>query len=459
MNRETFNDADNAYRSGEYAAALQAFTQCLEDENHAPEPGEIGLLYHRIGNCLVKIGDYNEAIHAFAQATGDSAYAETGAANYNMGMAYAVLHDYEDAVRYFEVAVSDNRYKAQYKAYMGMGNALLRLGKSAEAGAAFRSAALDEQNPSPTKALLNLGVCFMALGRPADAVTSYESALQFDMSEKVRNQLYANLGQAYVANRDYQRAVSAFEQALADKTYFLNDAASVDYQHAIAQVSTGATMKDEANSAKQDMSGLDVPASDIPEYQDHDDASANTGASEFAPPASGAAEQPTQAIPPVSSNAMMDDERFFTASDDELERWSKSNAKLERKKKHTGRNIFLVLLLLVIIAAGGGAYAYTQGYGWPTQEQVTQELFANPDGATGLFVSSVSQTDIDQMVQFVIQTDNVAIEGVDRSMDSSQVYASAGTSDGGDVQYKISLTRDLIGWKITNIELNFASEN
>ena len=463
MNKETFNDADNAYRSGEYAAALQAFTQCLEDENNAPEPGEIGLLYHRIGNCLVKIGDYNEAIHAFAQATGDNDYAETGAANYNMGMAYAVLHDYEDAVRYFEVAVSDNRYKAPYKAYMGMGNALLRLGKSAEAGAAFRSAALDENNPSPTKALLNLGVCFMALGRPADAVTSYESALQFDMSEKVRNQLYANLGQAYVANRDYQRAVSAFEQALADKTYFLNDAASVDYQHAIAQVSTGATMKEEAKSSKVDMSGLDVPASDIPEYQEQADANPNPNAG--AAPAqasssnSAAAEQPTQAIPPVSQDDRAADERFFTASDDELERWSKSNARLERKKRHTGRNIFIVLLVLIIAAAGAGAYAYTQGYGWPTQEQVTQDLFADPDGSTDLFTSSVSQTDIDQMFKFVIQTNDVTIEGVDRGMDSSQVYATAPTSDGGSVQYKLSLTRDLIGWKITSIELNFASEN
>ena len=33
------------------------------------------------------------------------------------------------------------------------------------------------------------------------------------------------------------------------------------------------------------------------------------------------------------------------------------------------------------------------------------------------------------------------------------------TTDGGDVQYKISFTRDLIGWKITDVTLNFASQN
>ena len=455
MNNETFNNAHNSYRLKDYPAALQGFTQCLEDQEQKPEPGEIGLLYHRIGNCLVKIGDYNEAIHAFAQATADSAYDNMGSVNYNMGMAYAMLRDYEDAVRYFEVAVSDNHYATPYKAYMGMGNALLRLGKSAEAGAAFRSAALDENNPSPTKALLNLGVCFMALGRPADAVTSYESALQFDMTDKVRNQLYANLGQAYVANREYQKAVNAFEHALADKTYFLNDAASVDYQQAIAQVSTGASLASEASeSGKVDMSGLDVPAADTPEY--NEDLKDAEGA---AVTAEEPAQQPTEAIPAVQANAPMGgEERFFTATDEELERWSRAASKEERKKRHTGRNIFIVLLLLLIIAGGAGAFAYTQGYGWPTQEDMTKQLFSQPENAAGLFAPEVSESDVQQMTKFVVQADDVKIDGVDRSMNSSEVYATASTNDGGDVQYKITYTRDLIGWKITDISLNFSSQ-
>ena len=453
MNQETFNNAHNSYRLKDYPAALQAFTQCLEDEEQKPEPGEIGLLYHRIGNCLVKIGDYNEAIHAFAQATADSAYDGMASVNYNMGMAYAVLRDYEDAVRYFEVAVSDNHYATPYKAYMGMGNALLRLGKSAEAGAAFRSAALDENNPSPTKALLNLGVCFMALGRPADAVTSYESALQFEMTDKVRNQLYANLGQAYVANREYQKAVSAFEQALADKTYFLNDAASVDYQQAIAQVSTGATMTGEApDTGRVDMSGLDVPAADAPEYREEPREAEMANAIAEEP-----AQQPTEAIPAVTVQAESE-ERFFNATDEELERWSRNAMKEERKKRHTGRNIFLTLLLLLIIAAGAGAFAYTQGYGWPTQEDMTRQLFQAPEQAAGLFAADVAESDVQQMTKFVVQADDVKIDGVDRGMDTTAVYATAATTDGGDVQYKITYTRDLIGWKISDISLNFSSQ-
>ncbi|MFR0869793.1 MAG: tetratricopeptide repeat protein, partial [Adlercreutzia sp.] len=189
------------------------------------------------------------------------------------GMAYASLHDYEDAVKHFEIAVSDAKYDASYKAYSGMGNALLKLGKSAEAGVAFREAALDEANPDPTKALLNLGVCFMALDRPADAVASYESALQFDMQPDTRNKLYANLGQAYVACGQMQKAVNAFEQSIADKTYFLSDSASVDYQRAIAAVAQGTSEITQVMAPVApvaDMSGLDVAADGTAVYVDQD---------------------------------------------------------------------------------------------------------------------------------------------------------------------------------------------
>ena len=117
-----------------------------------------------------------------------------------------------------------------------------------------------------------------------------------------------------------------------------------------------------------------------------------------------------------------------------------------------------ISLLLIIIAAGAAVFGYTQGYGWPMQEQVTQQLFAAPDEATDLFAPTISQSDIDQMTKFVVQADDVTIDGVDRSMESSAVYATAKTTDGGDVQYKISFTRDLIGWKITDVSLNFASK-
>ena len=73
MNNDLFQQARAAYAAKDYAGALQAFTQCLQDGSHPLAPGEMGLLYHQIGNCLVKLKDCNEAIHAYTQATADAA--------------------------------------------------------------------------------------------------------------------------------------------------------------------------------------------------------------------------------------------------------------------------------------------------------------------------------------------------------------------------------------------------
>ena len=79
----------------------------------------------------------------------------------------------------------------------------------------------------------------MALGRPEDAVSVYNSTFQYNMEPEFKNRLNANLGQAYVACGQMQKAVNAFEDAIRDKSYKLSDSASVDYQRAIGAVSKG----------------------------------------------------------------------------------------------------------------------------------------------------------------------------------------------------------------------------
>lgn len=217
MDNQYVAQAQAAYQARDFQAASQAYVQLLQDPSVPKGPGDLGYLYHQLGNCLLQLKDFDSAIESYTQATADSAYDAVGAVNCNLGKAYVFKHDYENAVSHFEIATSDAKYDTPYKAYLGMGNALLKLGKNAEAGVAFREAALDSRNPDPSKALLNLGVCFMALNRPADAVASYESALQFDMDAATRNKMYANLGQAYVALGQMQKAMSVFESALADQ--------------------------------------------------------------------------------------------------------------------------------------------------------------------------------------------------------------------------------------------------
>ncbi|BAK44374.1 tetratricopeptide repeat protein [Eggerthella sp. YY7918] len=452
MNNEVFQQARARYARRDFEGALDAYTRCLQD-GQPLAPGEMGLLYHQIGNCLVKLKNPNEAIHAYTQATADASYDACGAVNYNLGMAYASLHDYEDAVKHFEISVSDAKYDAAYKAYTGMGNALLKLGKSAEAGVAFREAALDERNPDPTKALLNLGVCFMALNRAADAVASYESALQFDMQPDTRNKLYANLGQAYVACGQMQKAVNAFEESISDKTYFLSDSASVDYQRAIAAVAQGTsevTQVIPALSSGADMSGLDVAADGSAVYVDQDPYASAQDPYYYADPYG----QPSPYGSPEG------EDRFFNASDEELEQWSRGLAKQDRKRRNVGLKIIITIFILLLIALGAGVFLYTQGWGYPTQETVVKELFADPQAATStVFAPEVSAEQATNMTDLLVQDGDVAVDGMERAMSDSVVYVTATTEQGGDVQYKVSLVRDLIGWKVSDVELYFPSQN
>ncbi len=450
MNNVVFEQARTNYANKDYEVALALYTQCLQDVEHPLAPGEMGLLYHQIGNCLVKLKDPSEAIHAYTQAAADTAYDACGAVNCNLGMAYASLHDYEDAVEHFEIAASDAKYNAVHKAYMGMGNALLKLGKSAEAGVAFREAALAEGNPDPTKALLNLGICFMALDRPADAVASYESALQFDMTPATKNRLEANLGQAYVACGQMQNAVHAFEQALEDKTYFLSDSASVDYQRAIAAVAQGTSEITQAikpvSAPATDMSGLDVAADGTSVYTEQESPEGQN------PYIYG--DQYGQGGYTVAEG----EEHFFNSSDEELEQWSRGLAKQDRKRRNVGLRVLLIVVIIVVVLAAAAAFLYTQGWGFPTQETVVEELFADPDNADSVFAPDVSSDQAKSMEAVVTKDDGVAIDGVNRSMSASTVYATAKTAEGGEVTYEVSLVRDLVGWKISDVELYFSSE-
>ncbi|HAM15823.1 MAG TPA: hypothetical protein DCP91_08210 [Eggerthellaceae bacterium] len=455
MNNELFQQAKVASIALDYNRALELYAQCLQDTDNPPEPGEVGLIYHQLGNCLVKLKSYYEAIEAYGRATNDSAYDAVGTVNCNMGMAYAALRDWANAVKHFEIAVSDRNYPTPYKAFTGMGNALMKQGKSAEAGVAFREAALDEANPDPTKALLNLGVCFMALNRPADAVASYESALQFDMSTDTRNKMYASLGQAYVASGQMQQAVDAFENAIADKTYFLSDSASVDYQRAVAAVAQGTAEATQALPAIADTSGLDV-ITDEPTIT------------------------PTPSLPPqdpyvVDERAVSEEyyfadqfakqgdyapkgeERFFNATDEELEQWSKGVVKMERKRRSTGLKVLLAIVLVVLVALGACLFLYTQGFGWPTQEAVVEQVFADPTAESN-YVQGTSEEDIEKMSSLIPKDSTAHIDGMNKSINSSTVYVTAETPEGGEMMYEVSMLRDMLSWKVSGIGLYYPSQ-
>lgn len=442
MNTQLFDQATISYDNKDYRGALRAYTACLQDASTPFALGEIGLIYHRIGNCLVKLKNPAEAIQAYAQAAADPAYSAKGALQNNIGMAYASLRDYDNAVKHFEQAVEDPTYETPYKAYMGLGNAELKLGRSAEAGVAFREAALDEGNPDPAKALLNLGICFMALDRPSDAIASYQSALQFDMTPETRNRLNASMGQAFAANSQMAEAVEAFEAAIADGTYLLSDSASVDYQRALGAIAQGMALE-----SAGDMSGLDVSTTTDALYESESD------------PFFYDEEYDPSAEQSVYFEAYQGNEdKFFEASEEEIVQMSKGLAKKDRKRRNIGLKVLVFFIVIIILALGAAVFGYIQGYGWPTQEAVVEELFANPESAyENVFVNTLSEESVDSMMSAVVQDQDVTIDGVNRTMTESVVFATATTPQGGKITYEIDLVRDLITWKATSVDIYFPS--
>ena len=91
MNNQLFQQARAAYAQKDFQGALEVYQQCLQDEASPLAPGEMGQLYHQMGNCLVKLKQPNEAIQAYGQAVADEAYDARGGVHYNLGMAYAAL--------------------------------------------------------------------------------------------------------------------------------------------------------------------------------------------------------------------------------------------------------------------------------------------------------------------------------------------------------------------------------
>jgi hypothetical protein len=254
------------------------------------------------------------------------------------------------------------------------------------------------------------------------------------------------MGQAYAASGRMHEAADAFERAIADGTYSLSDSASVDYQRAVNVISHEAAAVEAA--AEQDLSGLDVLASGIAMEPAEDDPFFYDEGYEDAEQLPGYFDAYDQA----SEN------HFFETSDSELEQWSKDLARKDRKRRNVGLKIVITLIVLVIIALGVGIFGFTQGYGWPTQQAVAQELFANPSDSQDLFSDSLSSTSVSYMLDPVVTDSNISVDSIERSMSDSILYVTANAPQGGEVYYKLEMVRDLLGWKISDVELYFPSQ-
>ena len=155
-----------------------------------------------------------------------------------------------------------------------------------------------------------------------------------------------------------------------------------------------------------------------------------------------------------------EDTGFFSVSEEDLVRQDKIDRKVRRKHRHTGLKIFLVILFLLALIVGGGIFAYVKGYGWPTQQSVAEQLFdAKTQGTdiSGLFADGVSESQLQEYSDMVLSGATVEVTGLDRSMTESTVALTATLGSGIEQDYTISMVRDGLGWKISDIEADYRS--
>ena len=425
MNSQLIQQGRAAYRAGDFSAAAQML-------GAAKTPDEImGEADHLRGNALMHLGMYAEAAEAYAAALNDGTYGKRGALLTNRGKALAAVGDYTTAAQAFSAATQDASYATPFKAYLGLGNALFQSGDYANAGTA-----IDGANPAPAAALGELGRCFIKLGRPADAVETYRTAIDFAGPRDDTRALNAGMGQALSAAGRPSDALDAFNAATADGIYQLTS----EQADELARVHDSLA----ALSAQTAMATAPAPAMDAPAVDPLDPTGA-TG----------------QFMPDPS------DTGFFTLSESEMvqqDRQDRKQAKVRRRHRHTGLKVFIVLLLLILIAAGGLGFAYTRGFGFPSQESVITDLFqAAGDGDTAkaesCLASSLSEDAKSMIISSIPQGATVSVEGMDQSMTETTAKVKASLSKGGEQEYTVKFVRsdNHIGWAVSSLDMDFSA--
>ncbi len=425
MDQQAFQAGKAAYQNGDFATAQALLAAAVS-------PGEVcGACDHMRGNALMKMGMYAEAADAYGKALEDTSYGKVGALSSNRGRALMAAGQDAMAEVALEQALADPAYDNKYKANMALASLRHRHGDSRGAGAAYRAAAIDEYNPDPAPALVALGQCLLELGRPVDAVEALRTALDFSAAPGAQASIYAQLGEAFVAGSRMQEALDAFGHATADGSYTLTpqqQAACTAARNAVAALGRS-TEGTDAFLAEAGYGGSGA--------MDPLDPLGKSG--EFIP--------------------SPEDTGFFSISEQDIVAADKKQAKA-KKKKRGGAKVLVVVIVLLVLVAGAAGFAYYKGFGWPTQEDVVSDLFyAKTDGTDmGAYIAGSVSSDERTAIESILPANaQISITGVDRSMSSSTVSLTATLSQGGTQDYVVSLVRDGIGWKVSNVQLSFQS--
>ena len=433
MDHTRFQEAQQAYDAGDFRSAAKQF---LASAGRGADGN--GSAYHMAGNALIRLRRYQDAVTVYGHALRDPLYEKRGAVRVNLGKAYVALGEYAQACAAYEGALAEPDYPAPYKALQGLAGAMLERGKIEEAAVNYRKAALDATNPDPGKALVNLGLCFMGLGRPADAVEAYKAALGFEEYQG-RGRALSNLGQAYTVLGEYADAVRAFEKATQMHGHQLSPAAASAY----------ATARSMATAAGHETvdgweTGEIVPLVAGP-----------GPASQGAAPGAEGAERDLGFGDDAAVNS------FFSMTEDQMVERDREARRASRREGRGGGAIralvtVAVAALLVGAAIGGG---YALGFGWPMQKTTVADLLSahGQGGAVEQYWVAAPGTDVVREMAKVPPLQTFSIDSVSRGAKASVVLVTVTPKTGAPLHYRVTLSREGVGWKVSGVENDWSS--
>ncbi|GAB4275124.1 MAG: hypothetical protein Kow0056_04290 [Coriobacteriia bacterium] len=414
MDKGLFQEGKRAYADGDFREAAKAFLAAVGDD-----PQGAGEALHWAGNALMRLKRFDDAATAYEHALEDEQYLRKGTVAANLGAAYRAAGRLEEAVTAYERALRADDYAKPWKAYLGKAGALYELGRLEEAAASYRFAAVEPSNPDPGKALNNLGLCYMALGRAEDAVEAYSAACAIPDYAGV-GRACANLGLALSVLGRHEEALDAFRRATEEHGFELSGGLEEAFR-----ISTDAVASKVAEAEKE-----------------------------------AAPEEPRD----VFAGMEEPDSDFFTRTEEEMRALDRKARREERRSRpfmeRFGALIAGVVVGLILLGVAG--FAWSKGYGYPSQTATVEGLLrAHEEGRSGDYAKywvAVPDVDVEQeMLSLPQNYVDYEIGATESTADKAEVSVTIRLEGGAPIQYKFTLAREGVGWKITDIENDWRS--
>lgn len=174
-----FMSAENAYLTGDYAAAAMRYAAFLAK---SPTDARSAIARRRLGLSQYRKGDYGAAMTALT-ALGDGG--QTAATIFAVGDMHFLQRDWQQATTWLDRFVASPEGSPTDDALLKSGIAHMRLGEYETALRRFTSIVeRDEPSPHRAQAVFEMGQTLVAMDRLEDAAKAFRRVLRMDEAER-----------------------------------------------------------------------------------------------------------------------------------------------------------------------------------------------------------------------------------------------------------------------------------